>query len=804
MPFKVELADSNGVLIDPPVFEAGKEYSFMLDYNLSLLGEMERVAKITLPDWISLDVDGIDLKKNPGIEKIELDGDGNLVVTIADPSKIDQNSFAGVFQLKFQVDLVQNSEYDEITWEHDGNGEVFEVVVKKQGEENPPAKDFFSKKLDQLDLSGLLTVKPEGGPDNFVTISDTNLETLLGKKFNFKLVTESAEGFAVGYTITDVLGDFLMFSGDGVTSAKSEIWDDKGLNKKANESYGNFDHSVTGSSLTIDITSAIETAARLTFEVQAQIDPAPEKITALLLELNRQYALSNPMDGGAYKVNLKNDAFFNGTGGSNKAFDSVDFGGDRPKAPGVVVGNIFGKTNDFTNPTVVEVDEDLSGTEKTRTLTDAEDVLYSLKVDLSGLKHTTNDKQKLKSDVIVTDLLPDGLTWVQTPALKESVGGVLSTSSDSLRVGPQTGALSEFEYRFKGQSFEVNLGRNNYKYYIVEVPATIESLTHRTNPTSNICEAYRETNKATIAFETVYNSETHTDTKTSDVELEVNLPKKGTDPIEESSAFSKAGPAKAVSVDPGDPAEIRFDFTGNRVNLAKSTITDFVDNKIFGTTGQYLQTFRIGGTVNDVKVNEDHFTIVGLPDGNFTIRVKGDEATNETDEEIKKFLKLDGSDKFALQIFLTTLPIKGSGSLWVSNTAQLTGGFGEHTVTSSTSAVGTTRGNEIEVRKTVWDDKTDSWQSNIKAPLTEEGSALTDNTFVYRIQFFAHGLMGDRYFAALNDLLPAGTEFVGFVENVDSSGTLGQSIKVDGQKLTATYSDGKIEMNAPKGITGGT
>ncbi|WP_449373450.1 SdrD B-like domain-containing protein [Arthrobacter psychrolactophilus] len=214
---------------------------------------------------------------------------------------------------------------------------------------------------------------------------------------------------------------------------------------------------------------------------------------------------------------------------------------------------------------------------------------------------------------------------------------------------------------------------------------------------------------------------------------------------------------------PGESTAVGYKFTvgaGKGIDITKSSIVDYVDSNVFdtsdleaikgGLTATYDYWRTLDGSSFDVSLNDAGDLVIKLNDAGIAL-VNGWGANKQ----------------FELNIVLTTKPVVGKQTLQITNKATLFGTDGKAMYWSEASSTATSYGDEAEIRKEVRDTPNTAWTQNLRAELSPDGTKLLQDKFVYNVALIAHGKYTGVEIFDVVDVLPAGIEFLGFVDDAN-------------------------------------
>ena len=113
-------------------------------------------------------------------------------------------------------------------------------------------------------------------------------------------------------------------------------------------------------------------------------------------------------------------------------------------------------------------------------------------------------------------------------------------------------------------------------------------------------------------------------------------------------------------------------------------------------------------------------------------------------------------------------------------------------VSGSTTSRATNRGGELEVRKALRDASTGAWTQSLRAEVDEQGHFTEGDEFLYRVEVISHTGMPAVEIVPIHDILPAGVDFVGFVNTANlATGTI--NTQWDGSAATTLDMGNNVE-----------
>ena len=733
------------------VVEPGVDYTASLAYDLTTV-EPGSSREITVPDGVVFPT-GVPAG-NDAIASITQSGD-TLTVTFED-------DFAGTAQgfidMVFQfTDPAGGSAVRDVSWELDGVSTEQTVIVKEPGDAfQPDIADDFAKDVGGHGLDGAVSYDQATGA---VTVDPA----VTGLAIPYTLTVDSASA-RTGATITDTISDYLEYDPAGFT-AELTTWDEDGLNRTtAAFPLPAGQPTITGRSFTL---AGLDIPEQSVLVISYAAHVAADQVDDLEAALQAQADEIDSSVGGDFSVSLDNGAAIDGGAAVTR---TATITAHKPREPQPGPGSAFTKSSDLADPYALDPDGD-------GVLDLPVPVTYTLTADLTqfdlGTHPDYDGKYALTDDVIVTDTLPNGLEWT---------GAVAAAAPNALTAFAGTAAdfaadSDEGEYLIDGQTLRVNVGEDVTRNWRISAGArivSVDSLPSSTNTGSpQIREVYTVGNSATFAYTDGRGSHSYTASKSNPLHVQQPDGSEITDP----AAFAKTvGALPQMTI--GEAYQVPYTFTiaaGAVVDLAQSRIIDTVNHDVFDVTADDLDAIRstASGAYDGTAIEPDDIAL-SLVDDELVIELS---ATGEERLRGGSADPLDGA--LTLTLDLPTHVVQGKQTLDVSNSARVEGGTRNDYIWLSTAqASATSYGNELEVRKSVYEGAGD-WTQNLRVTLDEDGDP-TQTTFIYRVQMFPHGSFAGHAILDIEDILPAGTTLLGFVDDADlASGATRPETTVD-------------------------
>ncbi|MFJ4223675.1 SdrD B-like domain-containing protein [Microbacterium sp. NPDC089695] len=741
-----------------PVLVEGGTYGFQLGYGTMADGQ---VVSIGLPKGISIPEAALVVPAgNTAVSSLAIDASGQLEVAFRSPFPADVNQ--GVLDLSFTISKVETSEVRELVWNVDGERTTQRVIVTTQGD-SPRATPTSTSKT-----AGSVTF-PHTVVDGVVAFD----KKALSVEIPFTVTVSSTDARKV--SLTDTLGEGLAFV-PGSLAATKTVRDETDLNPRTSPVTGL--PELSGSTLTHAF--AAEARSVYTFTYRARI--ADEKALAAVRDrLQVSYDKVDKVDGGSYGVTLTNTVEVNG----EKRSTSTGISGSVRGLQRPAVATAFSKTVD---PAAVELPQ---GTAAGTALGERIPVTYTLRADLTVFAPYAGGPFALTRNVVIRDTLSDQISWNPkderflvltdetgrrvplTPAPKLSGWAESAIAADDL-----VGTYAIFD-----RTIYINIGKDVTHSYTLTATATIDALPSRTSEDTLYRSTFRADNNAYFVY-----ADGRYEPKGATTTLIV--PKDLSGGVDDATKFAKTTPGASTTVPSGTSATIPYTFTvgANVGDATKSHITDVVDHSVFDVTEQTLPAIAasISGTYErGQKLGADAFDVSLDADGNLVIAPNAAFPTAPA-RGVKGAAPSTGA--WSITVGIPTKVLQGKQTLDVVNAARYSGADQQVVFTSRSTTTATSFGNEMEVRKRVYDAAGDTFTSNLRVETDERGD-LAQDEFVYRVELLPHGTFTTMVDDVV-DVLPAGVEFVGFVapDGVAAGTTVkGDRYAIPGSRIVAAY-----------------
>ena len=716
-----------------------------------------------------------------GIDSFELVGGDTVRVTFKDDASWPEGTIGGAFGLTFVLDDVNGTGLRPITWTIGGDEQTLNIRVRDRDEVPPIViPDTIDKAVSAGNLNRFVQQTQNGDGDY---VFDGLDPAIANENITYTLTVNVPDGQVYpAYPIGDLLPAGMQYVGaSGLAGAGDSVATTATLTQYAPGGVGGAaagvvtnppfapavqagDRSFAG---TIDLTGP----ATLTVQYQARI----VDVTAYQNELAAAYdGRTNPTAPGQYGISKTNTATFGPTSRTDTAEFSINGSvpGPCPGCNGGFAKSVEGGswTREFTT--------DVGG----NILPEPVDISYRLNADLSTWDGR-NSHFELNRNVVITDTLPAQASW-------KTGSGVIGLASGS--TSPDFSALALFSggacdantiasdanvgrYCLDGQTLRVNVGKHKDTSVGILVNAQLNRLADPTsgngaglivNGSTNVAgaTAYRFRNAATFT----YSDSGGVETRTADVRP-IQLPQDRTNGLNDSDAFTKAGPTGEVSATPDEPTDIDYRFTVKTGKTASTEgieaqdlhLVDHIDLSVFPLTEQTLSApnVLVSGSYAGATLTADDFELslnrLSANQGDLTITL----AQSGKDKVVGQ---PDGRD-LIVDLTLRTRVLEGKETLDVKNVATLYGSGNDPAYWSEHNGSATSWGDELEARKRVWDST--QWSPYLRTAY--ENGKLTQARYAYEIELLGHGNYNSANAPTVLDHLPSNVDFVGFITSDD-------------------------------------
>ncbi len=213
------------------------------------------------------------------------------------------------------------------------------------------------------------------------------------------------------------------------------------------------------------------------------------------------------------------------------------------------------------------------------------------------------------------------------------------------------------------------------------------------------------------------------------------------------------------------------------IDAADVKIVDLVDQTIFDLSDVPAIAASVTGDYGDTPLVASDFEVVKNAEGNLVIGLS----------TAGKAKAASPNQKWTVKLPLPTKKVTGKQTVDIENRANLVGSAEQTLYWSETSNTMSSFGSEAEVRKYVRDSAKGTWVGNLRADIDED--ELVKDTYVYKIEFLAHGSYNGVNIIPVEDFLPAGLEFLGFVDeqNVDTAAGVSAGPRDIGGNIQASW-----------------
>lgn len=712
---------------DGELIAEGSAVGLNVQYSLSGANAVAPGTEITidLSDNLTVDPATLTFPQNGAIVAVTQNGPTSIVVRFADP--LPAGTTQGVFGFSATVNTVASSGTQTLSWTENGTTDGIDVVVLKRGDAVANVKAGTSKSVGSHSLNGTVSVV-----DGTVRVSDA----AIGRVVPFTVRVDSATartGFAVSDTVDAPLSVV-----PGSFVATLTTWDADGLNR----STAPFDVNPTVSGATFTATLDLPAQSQLAVTYDTRISTAADRDALQALLQSRYDALG--VGGGTFAVDLKNTAKL----GSETKIASARVEGTRTGLGSVNHGAAFTKRVDWT---VQAVDANADGT-----LVTPLPISYSLTADLSYFDGR-NANFTLTRNVVIDDLLPSALRWA-------SADPVLVSPAGSLTQITYTGAIADFAadqyvgtFAIVGNRVLANVGQDRTTKTTLTLNAEVTTSAGLPTTTTPLLDAQAFTIRNTGNFSFGINgkrdnwgSSVNSKLITTDTKQGYNYP----------NAFTKQVAAgTSLTATPGEALTIPYTLTLKGTDVTTATIADSLNETLFDVSDA-----AIADLIADTSAT---YNGTALPAGSLAVAVDADH-TVTISLTPAGIAAVGANHTLTLVITLPvrTLPFDGKESVALTNRATVFGEDDSAMYWSESTAEATSYGDEAETRKFVRNSDTSSWATALTVPLDGDAE-LSSDVVVYDLVFVPHGAYNHVTIVPEHDVLPAGTEFLGFVSEAD-------------------------------------
>lgn len=737
-----------------PVLEEGQSASLTLQYHNTVTPGS--TVEVKLPANVTV---GQLPATNTAITKLTKAEDGTVSITFADPFPGDVHQ--GVLKLDFTLTSVERSEKTLFEWTVNGEVSSVPVVELDEGDTTQQVTTAQSKQVAG-DLNRYVSVA-----QGTVVVS----EQIIGAPLTYTLSADNSQAHA-GYRITDQLPVPLSYVTDSF-SAQWTTWDADGLNRTVGQPQP-FTPTVTGTSVTGErFVTSFDVPAGSEVDVTYRATVADEAARQLLQTMlqDRWNAAAGNENGGSWQVALTNRA---------------TIGGVVRSATTTLGGRIPGPSRpNLTYLLSKSVDEPVKNIERAEdgvTLAPEAPTVWSFAVDLTPFNGTTSDWYRLRDNVVVSDTLERQARWLtEDPDFITSTKVPLTRATACSSVADFSADEFVNTWCVNGQTLMINLGKDNTLKETLRARSAVTTVAGLSGGTTSVQggQAWTMRNRAYFHYRSAASNQPQEGYSTRWVTL-VDRGKDEGNGYNDPAAFAKTAPGE-LTVKPGHATPIPYTFTvagGKGRDVRTLTVVDKADPDVFDLSDLDAVANTLHGTYQGIALRAEHFTLTRDDEGDLRIRLS----------EAGRALVTAPDQKWVVNLTLTTKPVIGKQTVAVENLALLEGTTEETRYWSEADSSVTSYGDEAEVAKSVWDAENAAWTNNLRAPLDARGH-LPRDTFVYRVQFLPHGGYDKVHILTVRDVLPQGTEFVGFVDadNVDSQASPSTATRDIGGNVEATW-----------------
>lgn len=653
------------------------------------------------------------------------------------------------------------------------------VIVKKPGDVFENVTPGATKTVDSAAFSTIssgITVDSSGT----VVIDPVKAQTPI--TYNVHVETQAAYP---GLQIDDTLGQYLEFV-DGSGGAQLTTWDENGLNRTVTPLAA---PTVTAGSTTFSYTTDLPANSVLDVTYKARI--AASELAALQADLQAKYDAVKTT-GGAWQATLANGAVigtFNG-GQPSQATGTVGGSVAGPWTPDL---GAFWKNAWLTDGPQEQWVETVANAQPWE-FTEPVRVTWRLFSGLSQWNASTPERT-LTQNVVISDTLVAGQDWDVADAnvvtlYNENTGALIPlTEATGITLDELHTDAYVDHYLIDGKTLHVNVGKTPRDVSVRAIAVvTSNPAPAGQNWFQNGGWIYRLANTASWDW-----------SAGDDIARSANLDLRSTPegPTTDTAYFTKTTANASIEFDSGDNAWVPYQFltpSAMAAKLSDTVIVDYIDHNVFDVTEDNLDEIRAtitsGFTVGGQNYHSNIGWSVPFSATDWDLSLDGDgNLVLQPSATLKTWLAANpgwDSTTWRLAIQLPTKQVDGTQTLQLTNRASLQASTTETDFVSRTESYASTWGDELEVRKSVWDAVNQQWTTSLRVPLTDEDE-LTQDTFTYRVQAMPHGDYANVTIIPIKDVLPDGVEFVGFADGPTGGTTTGTKLLAG--NLQASYDD---------------
>ncbi|WP_336661058.1 SdrD B-like domain-containing protein [Leucobacter sp. MMO-161] len=715
-----------------------------------------------------------------GIEKFELVGGDTVRITFHNEENWPAGIIGGDFGLKFALANVNGSGPRPITWTIGGEDQTLTINVRDR-DEVPPivVPDTVDKAVSAGNLDRFVKQVRDGNGDY---VFDSLDPAIANEDISYTLTVNIPDGQSYpAYQIGDLLPAGMQYVGQsGLAGAGGNVATTATLTQYAPGGVGGaaagvvtnptFAPTVQAGDNSFAGTIPLTDPAKLTVTYAARIVDVAAYQTELAAAYNGR---TDPKAPGSYGITKTNTATFGPDSRTDTA--SIQIRGTVP-GPCPSCNGVFDKTVEGGS-WKRELATDVAG----NILPAPVDISYRLTAKLSTWDGS-NSYYTLNRNVVVTDTLPAQASWKSGAGVVSLASGSTSPDFSSLTLATGTCDAATIasdanigRYCVDGQTLRVNVGKNKDTNLGILVNAQLDRLADPTtgngaglivNGTTNVAgaTAYRFRNAASFTF----SDSTGAVTRDADVRP-IQLPQDRTPGLNDSDAFTKAGPAGELSATPDQATNIPYSFTVKTGKTSSNAgivaqdlhLVDHLDLSVFDVAADTLHAPNVvvSGSYSGANLNAADFNLslnkLSAKQGDLTITL--------TQSGKDKVAAQPAGQNLVVDLVLRTRVLQGRETLEVRNVATLYGADDEAAYWAENNASATSWGDELEARKRIWDSK--KWSPFLK--VAYENGKLSQPRYAYEVELLGHGSYNSLNAPTVIDKLPSNVNFIGFITSDD-------------------------------------
>ncbi|MDE0572700.1 SpaA isopeptide-forming pilin-related protein [Demequina sp. B12] len=760
--------------------EPGQTYTARLQYSVPQLTPGGSVT-VQVPDGITVPAGALTVPSgNTIVESLALDSDGNVVLTFQNP--LDGTVDQGVIAFDFQFDAPSTGTgYRTVTWTVGEQTVSVDLIVREPGDELRPAlTNTTAKSVGTHRLNSAVTRDAAGQVQLAPSVTTLPVP--------YTLRVDSVEARS-GVDVVDTLSDYLRY--DATTFYGSIVtWDADGFNRTS-APFPLGTPVVSGDSVTF-ANLDLPANSRLYITYNAYV--RSERVADLRAALQAAADAIDPVKGGSYTQPLANQV----TAGGVSARVQTTIGGRIAAEPTPSLSSAFQKRSNLASQVMVEV-------------TDAGElsapvvVNYTLRANLTRFADFVGTRHELSRNVVLTDTLPQAAVWNLDSSAISANGFVLTPASATCEAAADFSddvCVNQYRFTDAGQTLEVNFGQDVTANMSVTAEAAWHSFQglsadHDPDGLPQVQTRYRIINDGYFDYS---DDKSHYRARHTRSLL---VPRPPGSVIDDPTEFAKTTDGSFV-LRPGESAHVPYTFTianGAVPNLNQARFIDEVDTTVFDISDLEAIRASIVGTYDGRSgLSGDDFTVVRSGDSLvFTLSdTFGSAVAGGVD------LAAPVTKRLQYSFALPTHPVEGKQTVHLTNTARVEADDVEsYTWVSEATGRASTYGDELEVEKVLYSGQGE-WTRNLRVELTPDGS-LAQDTFIYRVNLIPHGDYSGVRIIPLEDVIPEGLTFEGFVADGDlDAGTVSSTTTTSmGGNVSATWNaaDSTVEIEQMPGTT---